>query len=185
MENKHVDKCRSFSSITAHYPVLVRASLLTTSRASVSEWVRNAVYLGVWRQITFIITWLIYSFVVTAGSACWPLRAEQTHLNWWLGSRDSNVFRSSSERRGQLGWKFCYFLCFPRFIAAESRSLIFSRDKQITRGFSFWILITLLHPPAITWAWDGGYCRQKCDATQNYSLINKNFLRGPTTKLGS
>ena len=150
MENKHVDKCRSFTSITAHYPVLVRAraSLLTTSRASVSP-VRNKVYLGVWRQITFIIKWLIYSFVVTAGSACWPLSTEQTHLNWWLGSRDSNVFRSSSEREteGQLGWKFCYFLCFPRFIAAESRSLIFSRDKQITRGFSFWILITLPHPP--------------------------------------
>ena len=70
MENKHVDKCRSFSNIIAHYSVIVRptASLLITIRASVS-FVRNKVYLGVWKQITFIIKWLIYSFVVTAGSA--------------------------------------------------------------------------------------------------------------------
>lgn len=50
MENKHVDKCRSFSSIIAHYSVFVGPGasdlIYIIIRASVSP-VRNKVYLGV------------------------------------------------------------------------------------------------------------------------------------------
>ena len=59
------------------------------------------------QQITFIIWWLIYSFVVTAGSSA--SEHHRTHLNWWLLIQDPNVFRWKIRRKFLL-FPFVYFI---------------------------------------------------------------------------
>ena len=59
------------------------------------------------QQITFIIWWLIYSFVVTAGSP--GSEHHRTHLNWWLLIQDPNVFRWKIRRKFLL-FPFVYFI---------------------------------------------------------------------------
>ena len=64
MKNKHVYKCRTF---TQDHSSLFRGCQM--SGPDLGRLIRNKVYLGVWKQITFIIKWLIYSFVVTVARA--------------------------------------------------------------------------------------------------------------------